>query len=298
MQEDQQTADQPQSESQLPAVPPKPKAALEAQAAGVLPILPTTIEEAQRYASGLIQAGIVPDAFKYSSKEAAKVEGAREGDINAPLVLMGVLKAMELGVAPQTGLAGLLPLNGRFSVWGDLAVGLVQREGLIDKQTKAHVGPAFDPSLPLGEWPDDYGYVVSYWRKGQAEPYVGRFTIRDAKRANLWMNQYKKPWIMYPDRMLFNRARAFALRDGFADALGGLSIAEEVMDALPTVEEERAVETKRLSALIDDEPETAPETPQEPQEAQGPEAPADAAEAPQQPENGPGGDESPQPSLV
>lgn len=266
--------------STITTLAPRAKAPLVAQAAGVLPILPTNIEEAQRYAAGMISAGIVPDAFKYSSKEAGKLDGVREGDINAPLVLMGVLKAMELGVAPQTGLAGLLPLNGRFSVWGDLAIGLVQREGLIEKQTKTTVGPAFDPQTPLGEWPDDYGYVVSYWRKGQTEPYVGRFTIRDAKRANLWMNNYKKPWIMYPDRMLFNRARAFALRDGFADALGGLSIAEEVMDALPNVEEVRTVEAKRLSALTDDTPETAQDEPQE----------VEATNLPDEPEIDAGGD--------
>lgn len=262
---DEQTDTQP--EGQELATVSRPKAALAAQAAGVLPILPTNIEEAQRYASGLIQAGIVPDAFKFNWKDAKDNPAVHEGDVNAPLVLMGVLKSMEIGVAPQTGLAGLLPLNGRFTVWGDLAAGLVQRGGQVTNHTVARIGPSFDPATPLGDWPEEFGYEVRYWRKGQTEPYVGRFTVRDAKRADLWMNTKKKPWILYPDRMLFNRARAFALRDGFADSLMGLSIAEEVMDAMPTVDEEKVDNTKRLSALIDDEPVTdadeAPETPQE-----------------------------------
>jgi len=38
------------------------------------------------------------------------------------------------------------------------------------------------------------------------------------------------PWIEHPDRMLKIRARAFPLRDGFADALAGLAIREEVED--------------------------------------------------------------------
>jgi hypothetical protein len=268
-QEDDPTTDQPTGT----AVAPRPKAALEAQREGVLPIIPTSIEEAQRYASGLIQADQVPDAFRFSkdilpppgSESSAPIH--RKGDVNAPLVLMGVLKVMELGVPPQTGLSGLLPLNGRFTVWGDLAAGLVQRGGQVANQTVTKIGPGFDPDLPLGEWPDDYGYEVRYWRKGQTEPYIGRFTVRDAKRARLWMNQYKKPWLEHPDRMLFNRARTFALRDGFADALMGLSIAEEIMDSMPVVEEEKRSETKRISALTDDEPvtdtEEAPETPQE-----------------------------------
>lgn len=216
----------------------RPKSQLIAVEGGVLPIMPRSIEEAQRYASGLIAAGIVPDAFKFN-KDILPPPGqgtepiARKGEVNAPLVLMGILKCLEIGVPPQTGLAGLLPLNGRFTVWGDLAAALVQRTGKVKNQTVVWTGSALDESLPLGEWPDDVTCEVRYWREGQDQPYIGRFSIRDAKKANLWMNQYKQPWLMYPKRMLFNRARAFALRDGFADGLHGLQIAEEVMDTLP-----------------------------------------------------------------
>lgn len=253
MTEETTTNDAPEETTAVAKVE-RPKAPLTAQA-GVLPILPTNVDEAQRYASGMIAAGIVPDAFKFSRKD-AQDRNVKQGDVNAPLVLMGVLKAMEIGVAPQTGLSGLLPLNGRFAVWGDLAVALVQSKGSLKNQTRAKVGPTIAPDLPLGEWPDEYGWEVRMWRKGQDDPYIGRYTVGDARRAGLWMNTYKKPWVEHPDRMLFNRARAFALRDGFADALMGLSIAEEVLDMQPDVEEGRVVEAKRLSALTDDEPET------------------------------------------
>lgn len=256
MTEETTTSDAPEETTAVTRIE-RPKAELTAQA-GVLPILPTNVEEAQRYATGMIAAGIVPDAFKFSRKDAQE-RNVKQGDVNAPLVLMGVLKAMEIGVAPQTGLSGLLPLNGRFAVWGDLAVALVQSKGHLKNQTKAKVGPTIAPDLALGEWPDEYGWEVRMWRKGQDDPYIGRYTVGDARRAHLWMNTYKKPWIEHPDRMLFNRARAFALRDGFADALMGLSIAEEVLDSMPDVEEGRLVEQKRLSALTDDEPETTVE---------------------------------------
>ncbi len=237
------------------AVQPPRRVALEAQAAGVLPIIPTNIEEALRYAKGLIAAGIVPEAYKHKD---AVWDGDRKvvdkGEVNAELVLAGILKAMEVGVAPQTGLGGLLPLNGRFTVWGDLAAALVQRGGQVANQTSVEVGPSFDPETPLGDWPKEYGFEVRYWRVGQTDPYVGRFTVRDAQRAGLWMNSSKKPWIMYPKRMLFNRARAFVLRDGFADALSGLSIAEEVLDSMPAPE---AVSGPRTPSLADDEPVTA-----------------------------------------
>jgi hypothetical protein len=236
----------------LPAV--QPKAQLVAQES-VMAIMPTTIEEAARYASGLCLANIVPDAFREG--------GRKENPANKELVMMGVLKAMEIGVPPQTGLAGLLPINGRFSVWGDLAAALVQRTGQVERQQVIEIGNSFDPETAIGEWPADYGFRVLYWRKGQADPYVGEFTVRDAKRAGLWANARRQPWILYPKRMLFNRARAFALRDGFADGLNGLTIAEEVMDHLPPSVDERGP-SKRLSALLDDEivaaGETEPET--------------------------------------
>ena len=37
---------------------------------------------------------------------------------------------------------------------------------------------------------------------------LGTFTVRDAKRGGMWLNSYKKPWLQYPDRMLYNRASA------------------------------------------------------------------------------------------
>lgn len=254
------------------------KAALEAQSAGVLPILPTNIEEAQRYAQGLIAAGQVPDSFKFrknvlSTPEEIEAGAApvkhREGTINAPLVLMGVLKSLELGVAPQTGLAGLLPLNGRFSPYGDLFIGLMQRQSKIANQKATRIGPSFDPNAALGEWPDDYGWSFTVWRTGQDEPYVATFTVRDAKRANLWLNKYKEPWLNYPDRMLFNRARAFALRDGFADALIGFDlagIAEEQIDLMPIpTDDGPTLLEQRRSLLDDDETETVePEQTEEP----------------------------------
>jgi len=210
----------------------------------VMAIMPRSIEEAQRYANGLCLSGIVPDAFREGGK--------RDGLPNAPLVMMGILKAMELGVPPQTGLAGLLPLNGRFAVWGDLAAALVHRTGEVARQQTTEIGAAnLNPDSPPNEWPDAYGIRFMIWRKEQDDPYVGEFTVRDAKRAGLWMNPRKQPWIQYPRRMLYNRARAFALRDGFADGLHGLTIAEEVMDYAPPPPAERG-SSRRLTALIDD----------------------------------------------
>lgn len=221
---------------------------LEADGGGVMAIIPRDLPETMRYATGLAASGIVPDAYRF--------EGKKDNEVNVNLVAMGCLKAMEIGLPPQTGLAFLLPINGRFSVWGDGMWALCQKANVIAKHTVEWVGPDFDKmTTPLDRWPPDYGCVVSIWRIGQDEPYVGKFTVSDAKRANLWANNMKKPWVLYPDRMLFNRARAFPLRDGFADCLFGLANAEEVMDTMPDKVAKRRVDN---SALDDDLPALLP----------------------------------------
>ena len=64
-------------------------------------------------------------------------------------------------------------------------------------------------------------------RKGK-RPVEQRFSVDDAKKAGLWGKQ--GPWQNYPKRMLQMRARGFALRDAFPDALRGLVLAEEAQD--------------------------------------------------------------------
>lgn len=244
-----------EEKTQLPA-----KIPLTADEQGILPIIPRNTEEAGRYASALIRANMVPDSYRYTAKDVTKEHQrgneVREGEPNAPLILAGILKGLEVGLAPQTALGTIYPINGKFTVYGDGAVALIQRDRVITSQEAQRIGVGFDHSLPPGEWPDNYGWLVRFNRRHQEEPYEATFTVRDAKRANLWMNASKKPWIHYPDRMLFNRARAFALRDGFADCLMGLGIREEVEDwHVAGAEEPLDGGTRHLSAL-DDEPET------------------------------------------
>lgn len=177
-------------------------------------------------------------------------------------VVVGLMKAMEIGVSPISGLANIMIVNNRPSVWGDLAQALVQRSGVWEKHLKEELnGPAPGPDLALDKWPNDYGFRVSIWRKGNPEPFVGEYTVGRAKRAGLWGNTKKLPWITDPMSMLFNRARAFAVREGFADKLFGMGIIEEQMDFDVPPSQLGHQEQKQLVNLADDEPETEPEGP-------------------------------------
>lgn len=199
-------------------------------------------------------------------------------------VVIGLMKAMEIGVSPISGLANIMIINNRPSVWGDLAQALVQRAGVWEKHEKEELnGPAPGPDVALNKWPDDYGFRVSIWRKGNPTPFVGEYTVGRAKRAGLWGNTKKVPWITDPISMLFNRARAFAIREGFADKLFGMGIIEEQRDFETERRQIDGGELKRVD-LSDDEPETEPEAATMPNyEERG--APEAEPEAPAEPES-------------
>ncbi len=208
--------------------------------ADIRAIVPRSIEEVHRLAQGVIKAGLAPDSY---DKDPAKVA-------------LGIMKSLEVGLPPLTGLNSIAIVNGRPCIWGDGAIALIQNGGHIDSYEVEECGTEPQEGCGPESYPDDYGYVVTIKRKDQSSFYVGKFTVGDAKRAKLWMNHKRPPWIFYPKRMLLNRARAFAMRDGFADALHGLGIREEMED-VPT----RAPEAPDVS-FLDAETVTDEDTPQ------------------------------------
>lgn len=123
---------------------------------------------------------------------------------------------LEVGLSPMQAVQNIAVINGRPSIWGDAMVGLVLGSGLMVDQSLAFEGQPHK---------DDYTAVYTCQRKGFTTASESRYSVADAKRANLWGK--KGPWSDYPDRMLGIRARAFGLRNTFADVLGGLYMAEE-----------------------------------------------------------------------
>lgn len=240
------------SEATVPAVR-QPKAPLAMGEGGY--ILPTTMEEAYRMAVAVIKGGMMPDSYKANP---------RDNEAEAQKVMLGLAAAMEAGLPPLYGLRQIAIINGRPAMWGDALMALVQSKNLLANQKEREIGSSFDPMLPPAQWPDDFGFAVSLWRRGQTDPYIGEFTVADAKRAGLWMNAKKMPWIQHPKRMLKIRARAFPIRDGFADAIAGIAVREEVED-YHTPEDMLLPKT---SAVDDDEPITESATVEEPQEGQ------------------------------
>ena len=99
----------------------------------------------------------------------------------------------------------------------------------------------FNETFEGKPYEDDYRAVCVVGRKGLEGEHRAEFSVAQAKKAGLWGK--KGPWVSYPDRMLKMRARGFALRDRFADCLGGLISSEEAQD-YPT--KEKTLETIEL----------------------------------------------------
>lgn len=127
-------------------------------------------------------------------------------------ILVAMVWGHSLGLQPMQALQGICVINGKPSIYGDLAIGLARSCGVDVKES-------FDESTMTATC------IVT--RNGQA-PVVSVFSQRDAVKAKLWGKA--GPWTEYPSRMMQMRARGFALRDGCADILQGLITREEAMD--------------------------------------------------------------------
>jgi hypothetical protein len=160
-------------------------------------IVPKSMDEAYRLAKAVVLSGIAP---KGDSAEACMIK---------------IMHGLEVGLPPLAALQRIAVVNGRPTIWGDGAIGLVRGSGLCEYVNERIEGQGEATTA-----------VCEVKRRGEPEPIVRTFSVSDAKRAGLWGKA--GPWQQYPARMLTMRARGFALRDGFADVLGGMYLREEL----------------------------------------------------------------------
>lgn len=211
---------------------PKPAAALTIKepinAGGpIAGLVPQNIEQAFRLAQALAQAGdMIPKAF--------------QGNPNA--IMAAMIKGAEIGLAPMQALANIAVINGRASLWGDAIPALVQRAGHhLDVEV---------------EGDGDDMVAAATLTRSDGRKVVRCFSMKDAKRAGLVGKP--GPWQQYPQRMVAMRARAWAARDGAADALMGFQIAEEVEDYGPDTARDVTPAAPRRGGVMYREPAQPP----------------------------------------
>ena len=166
-------------------------------------LVPQDIDQAFRLATALAGAGdMVPKAYQGQPQ----------------MIMAAIARGMEVGLAPMQALSSIAVINGRATVWGDALPALVQSAG-------HHIDVDYE-----GQG-DSLTAVATLTRGDNGKVIRRTFSIADAKRAGLMGKQ--GPWQAYPQRMIAHRARSWAIRDGAADALMGLQVAEEASDYGP-----------------------------------------------------------------
>lgn len=130
---------------------------------------------------------------------------------------IAIIYGMEIGLPPMASLQNISVVNGTPQVWGDAQLSLVQSSGIYE----------YHKSSFKGEYPtDDFVAVFECKRKDSKESVIIEFSIADAKRAGLWNKA--GTWTTHAKRMLSYKARAFGLREAFADILKGIHSKEEM----------------------------------------------------------------------
>lgn len=157
------------------------------------------LERAEYWAKKLASSDLVPKDFKN----------------NPANCFIAIQWGKDLGLAPLQATQNIAVINGRPALWGDAVPALV----IASKQCE-YINMTLENNTA----------ICKVKRIGQPE-YISTFSMQQARTAGLLEKQ--GPWKQYPDRMLQNRARAFALRDVFPDVLKGLYTAEELIDSLP-----------------------------------------------------------------
>ena len=170
----------------------------------VAALVPRSLEEAYRLADAMSRSGMTPNTIK--SPEA---------------VLVAIMAGAELGMAPFQSLQSFAVISGKPALWGDAIPALLLARGFKIREW-------FDNAAP--EYPDNMVARCEITRP-DGDVIEGEFSVADAKEGLLWTKS--GPWQTSRKRMLKMRARAFAARDGAADVLRGLYVADEVQDYQP-----------------------------------------------------------------
>ena len=167
-----------------------------------LPTLnPTNLTEAMEFAKFVSTSGHIPKQFQGKPND----------------ILVAIQWGYEIGLAPMQALQNIAVINGRPSLWGDSLIAVCKHhpewrgieETYIEEEDKAVC-------------------IVKRNVHGETEVTRAEFSYKDAQKARL--ANKPGPWQDYPRRMMQLRARGFALRDAFPDAIKGLITTEEAQD--------------------------------------------------------------------
>lgn len=185
----------------------KPNAVTIAQPAAVaMPVwtsgMAGALPEALATGKIILESGFAPPSYK-----------------SPQAVVVGCAMGARLGLDMFSSLAGIAVVNNRPTLYGDAMLAVCMSH------------PAFEDISEKVDGTGDAMAATVTIKRAKRSPYTSTFSVGDAKVAGLWGKQ--GPWAQQPKRMLTMRARSFALRGAFADALAGFHSREEMEDSDP-----------------------------------------------------------------
>lgn len=166
------------------------------------------IESLYRFAKAVSESGLAPKGIE-------KPEA----------IVVAIQMGLEVGLTPMAALQNIAVINGRPTVWGDAQLAIVRGTGELEEFDEWFEADGKRIDRNPVSFTDSVTAVCRVKRRGYPAA-ESSFSVADAKRAGL--GDKPGPWKQYPARMLRARARAFALRDQFGDALKGILAAEEI----------------------------------------------------------------------
>jgi hypothetical protein len=174
---------------------------------------PDPMRENWRMATAAAKSDLVPKAFRGHPEDA----------------FVAIQHGNEKGVKPMTALQGTAVIGGRPEFFGDLRLGLIMASPLFEDCDEYFTvnGDRRDSLTPDDLKLDTTAAVCTFVRKGKPLPVTRRFSIAQAKKAQLLGKD--GAWQTFPDRMLQMRARSLAARDAFPDVLVGVGRAPEML---------------------------------------------------------------------
>lgn len=164
----------------------------------------SSLSEAWDFAVKISKSSLIPVAFRGKPDD----------------ILLIIQLGAEVGLKPMQALQGISVINfGRSNENGKPTMGVDALLAICRNHPDfVSIEESYDEKTMTA--------TCAITRKNQPV-IISKFSMADAKRANL----VSRPiWQTYPERMLKIRARGFAIRDAFADAIKGLMPKEEVED--------------------------------------------------------------------
>ena len=137
-------------------------------------------------------------------------------------IVCAVMMGADLGLSPMQSLQSIAVIRGKPTLWGDGQLAVVMGH---------HAFAGIKEWVEYENTEDAVAYcLIKRTVNGHVQETQRSYSVLDAKRAKLWNPSRGGPWKDYPMRMLQHRARGFACRDSFPDALRGILSEAEARD--------------------------------------------------------------------